>query len=149
MPQIAKNKKALHNFQVIEEFEAGIVLSGQEVKSVKQGHINLAGSYIRVKSGELWLVGAQIPKYAMAGPLPEYDPQRIRKLLLKKREIKYLTGKTQEKGLTLIPVSVYTKRTKIKVGIGLARGKKQHDKRAIIKKREADRKISRAMKTKR
>ncbi len=149
MPQITKNKKGLHNFSVLKEFEAGIVLSGQEVKSVKQGHINLDGSYIRIKAGEAWLVNAQIPKYKMAGPLPEYDPQRTRKLLLKKREIRYLTGKTQEKGLTLIPVSVYTKRTKIKVGIGLARGKKKQDKREIIKKREDERKISRAMKSKR
>jgi len=149
MPQITKNKKALHNFEVLEQFEAGIVLSGQEVKSVKQGHINLDGSYVRINKNEAWLVNAQIPKYARAGALPEYDPRQKRKLLLRRQEIRYLTGKTQEKGLTLIPVSVYTKRTKIKVEIGLARGKKKHDKRTTIKKREDDRRIARAMKYKR
>lgn len=149
MPTIAKNKKGLHNYEVIEEFEAGIVLTGQEVKSVKQGHINLEGSYIRIKGGEAWLVGAQIPKYKMAGDLPDYNPRQDRKLLLNKKEIKYLAGKSQEKGLTLIPVSVYTKRSKIKLGIGLARGKKKHDKRESIKKREEDRRISRALKSKR
>jgi SsrA-binding protein len=148
MPTITKNKKGLHNYQIIEEFEAGIVLTGQEVKSVKNGHINLAGSYVRIKGGEVWLVGAQIPKYKHAGELPDYDPQRTRKLLLKNKEIKYLAGKSQEKGLTLIPVSVYTKRSKIKLGIGLARGKKKQDKREIIKKRDDSRKINRALKAK-
>jgi len=146
MPAIAKNKKALHNYEVLEKFETGIVLTGQEVKSLKQGHIILAGSYIRIKDDEAWLIGAQIAKYDLAGPLPEYDPRRPRKLLLRKRELKYLVGKTQEKGLTLIPVSVYTKRSKIKLEIGLARGRKSHDKRAVIKKREEKRKISRALK---
>ena len=146
MPAIVKNKKALHNYEVLEKFETGIVLTGQEVKSVKQSHINLAGSYIRIKKGEAWLIGTQIPKYHLAGPLPEYDPRRPRKLLLRKRELKYLVGKTQEKGLTLIPVSVYTKRSKIKLEIGLARGRKSHDKRAVIKKREEKRKISQALK---
>lgn len=149
MPQITKNKKGLFNFEVMEEFEAGIMLTGQEVKSVKQGHINLDGSYIRIKNNETWLVGAQIPKYKLAGPLPDYDPRRSRKLLLNRKEIKYLAGKSQEKGLTLIPVSVYTKRSKIKLGIGLARGKKKHDKRDVIRKREDDRRINRAMKSKR
>jgi SsrA-binding protein len=149
MPQITKNKKALHNFEVLEKFESGIVLSGQEVKSVKQGHINLDGSYVRIKNDEAWLVNAQIPKYARAGALPEYDPRQSRKLLLRRQEIRYLTGKTQEKGLTLIPVSVYTKRTKIKLEIGLARGKKMHDKRNTIKKRDDDRRIARAMKSRR
>jgi len=149
MPTIIKNKKGLHNYEVLEKFEAGIVLSGQEVKSVKQGHIHLDGSYVRIKKGEAWLVGAEIPKYRHAGSLRDYDAKRDRKLLLRKKEIRYLVGKTQEKGLTLIPVSVYTKRSKIKLEIGVARGKKKHDKREVIKKREDERRISRAIKSRR
>jgi len=149
MPMIVKNKKGLHNYEVIEKLETGIVLTGQEVKSVKQGHFHLDGSYVRLKKGEVWLIGAEIPKYKLAGALPDYNAKRDRKLLLRKKEIKYLVGKSEEKGLTLIPISVYTKRSKIKLEIGIARGKKKHDKRESIKKREDDRKIARAMKSKR
>ena len=148
MPMIVKNKKGLHNFEVLEKLETGIVLTGQEVKSVKQGHFHLDGSYVRLKKGEVWLIGAEIPKYKLAGTLADYNPKRDRKLLLRKKEIKYLIGKSEEKGLTLIPISVYTKRSKIKLEIGIARGKKKHDKRESIKKREDDRKIARAMKQK-
>ena len=149
MPMIVKNKKGLHNYEVLEKIETGIVLTGQEVKSVKQGHFHLDGSYVRLKKGEVWLIGAEIPKYKLAGALPDYNAKRDRKLLLRKKEIKYLVGKSEEKGLTLIPISVYTKRSKIKLEIGIARGKKKHDKRESIKKREDDRKIARAMKSKR
>jgi len=149
MPMIVKNKKGLHNYEVLEKIETGIMLTGQEVKSVKQGHFHLDGSYVRLKKGEVWLIGAEIPKYKLAGALPDYNAKRDRKLLLRKKEIKYLVGKSEEKGLTLIPISVYTKRSKIKLEIGIARGKKKHDKRESIKKREDDRKIARAMKSKR
>ncbi|MDD4994928.1 MAG: SsrA-binding protein SmpB [Patescibacteria group bacterium] len=146
MPAISINKKGLHNYEILERFEAGIVLSGQEVKSVKGGQMHLDGAYVRVRGGEAWLVGAEIPKYRFAGPLPDYDAQRTRKLLFRKREIRYLTGKTQEKGLTLVPVSVYTSRSKIKLEIGLARGRQSHDKRDVMKERDVKRQIARALK---
>ena len=148
MPIIAKNKKALHDYEILEKFEAGIVLSGQEVKSAKLGHVRLQGSYVTLKRGEAWLIGAHIAKYRYAGAEPHYNPERPRKLLLKKREIKYLIGKSQEKGLTLAPLSVYTKRRKIKIEIGVARGRKLRDKREIIKKREAQTRIRRALRRK-
>lgn len=148
MPVIATNKKALHDYEILEKIEAGLVLTGQEVKSVKEGHIRLQGAYVRILKGEAWLVGAHIAKYRFAGALPDYNPERSRKLLLHKRELKYLIGKSQEKGLTIVPISVYTKRGKIKLEIGVARGRRTIDKREIIKKREVKRKIERAMRKK-
>jgi len=148
MPIITKNKKALHNYEILEKLEAGIVLTGQEVKSTKQGHIRLQGSHVRIQNGEAWLHHAHISKYRHAGNLPDYDPERERKLLLHKKELKYLIGKTKEKGLTITPISVYTKRNKIKVEIAVARGRKTKDKREVIKKREIKRKIHRALRKK-
>jgi SsrA-binding protein len=146
---IAQNRKALHDYEMLEKFEAGVVLAGQEVKSAKDGHFKLQGAYVLLQKGEAWLLGAEIPPYRLAGRLPLYDPARSRKLLLHKRELKYLLGKTQEKGLTVIPISVYTKRGKIKLEIGLARGRGRRDKRELIKKREDQRRIARAMKLRR
>ena len=148
MTIIAKNKKALHNYEILEKLEAGIVLTGQEVKSVKLGHIRLQGSYVKIRSDEAWLHGAHISKYRHAGDLPDYNPERERKLLLHKRELRQLIGKAKEKGLTIAPISVYTKRNKIKVEIAIVRGRRARDKREIIKKREAQRKIHRALRRK-
>lgn len=142
MPLITKNKRAFYDYEILEKFEAGIVLTGQEVKSAKAGHINLTGSYVIIRGGEALLVGAQIAPYKFAGRLLNYDPQRTRKLLLKKKELSYLAGKSQEGRLTILPLSVYTKaRGKIKVEIGVGRGKKQFEKREVIKKRETEREV--------
>lgn len=145
---LAQNKLALFNYEILEKFEAGLMLTGQEVKSAKASQISLRGSYVNIKNGEAWLINAHISLYKMAGTLSGYDPLRARKLLLHKKEIMRLTGKLAEKGLTLVPLKVYTKRDKIKVEIGLAKGKKQSDKRAQIKKREDERGMRRIMRGK-
>ena len=148
MPNITTNKKALHNYQVLEKLEAGVVLSGPEVKATKAGQINLTGSYISIDNkSQAWLIGAHISPYkpARANQI-DYKPSQNRKLLLKKPEINYLLGKGREKGLTIMPISVYTKGSLIKVEVGLVKGKKQYDKRATIKKRESDREIRRKLK---
>lgn len=146
MPKITKNKSALHNIEILETFEAGIQLLGHEVKSVKLGNINLKGSYVTISAKEVWLKEAHIAKYQKAGALKGYDPYRQRKLLLNKKEIDKLMRSKSVKGLTIIPISVYTKRGLIKVEIGIGRGLKAHDKRALIKKKEAEREVRRAMK---
>lgn len=150
MPTITTNKKALANYQVLEKFEVGIVLKGPEVKSVKAGQINLKGSYITIDNkSQVWLIGAHIASYKPAkSAQTNYQPTQSRKLLLNKKEIDYLRGREKEKGLTILPISVYTKGSLIKLEIGLVKGKKQYDKRAIIKKREVDRQIRRALRGK-
>ena len=150
MPTLATNKKALFDHTVIEKFEAGIVLSGPEVKSVKQGQVNLKGSYISIDNkSQVFLIGAHVSAYKPAKAIQDgYKPSQDRKLLLNKKEIDYLRGKEKEKGLTIIPISVYTKGSLIKVGLGLVKGKKKHDKREIIKKRELDREIRRKLRRK-
>ena len=152
MPQITKNKKALFNYEVLDKYEAGIVLSGHEVKSVKNGQINLKGSYVTIgiepssQKPALLLMNANISLYKHAGSMPYYDPERPRKLLVHKKELNSLIGKTKEKGLTIVPISVYTKNNLIKVEFALARGKKLHDKRESIKKRDIEREIGRKLK---
>jgi SsrA-binding protein len=143
---LAENKKAYFNYEILEKFSGGLSLIGQEVKSIKQGKINLAGSFVVLKNNEFFLSGAKIPPYQPANAPPDYSPQRPRKLLLKKSEIKFLIGKSKEKGLTLIPLRVYTKKGLIKLEFGLCRGKKKIDKREKIKKREAEREIKRILK---
>jgi len=145
MKILAENKKAYFNYQILEKLEAGISLIGQEVKSIKSRRINLAGSYVILKNSEVYLVGANVPPYQPKNIPPDYNPERSRKLLLKKSEIKYLIGKVKQKGLTLVPLRVYTKRGKIKLEFGIAKGKKKVDKRELIKKREAEREIRRAL----
>jgi len=146
------NKKALHDYEILEKFEAGLVLTGQEVKSIRQGHINLKGAFVtlRNKPGasipDAYLTNAHISAYKSAGPLPDYNPERPRKLLLRKKELKYLLGKGQVKGLTMVPLKVYTKRSLIKLGFALVRGRKKHDKRDLIKKRDIKRKIQSTLK---
>jgi len=145
MPMLANNRRASFDYDLLENYEAGLVLLGHEAKSAKAGHVNLSGAYVSLRSGnngsELWLVGAHISPYRFAGKMNDYDPNRERKLLLKKREIAYLIGKIQEKGLTLVPVKMYTKRSFVKLEFALGRGKKKYDKRESIKKRELDRQI--------
>lgn len=149
MPVLATNKKARFDYEILKKFEAGIVLSGQEVKSARQGQTSLKGAYVTIdKNNEVFLLNASIPRYKMAGPLPEYDPTRSRKLLLNKQEIKHLTSKLQQTGLTLVPLSLYTKLSKIKLEIGLAKGKKKFDKRLKIKERDEKRNIKKVLKRK-
>ncbi len=146
MPDLAENKKALFNYEILEKYEAGIVLSGQEVKSAKAGQIALKGSYVTFHNGKAFVLNMHINKYKPAGPLPQYDPTRTRELLLHKKEIAYLQGKSMEKGLTIVPLRVYTKQRLLKIEVAVARGKKTYDKREAMKKRDIKREIARAKK---
>lgn len=143
---LARNQKAIFDYDLLEKYEAGLVLSGQEVKSVKDGHLSLKGAFVTFHNNEAFLTGAHISKYKHAGPLLAYDPDQSRKLLLKKRQIEYLRGKSQEQGLTIVPIRVYTKNRLIKVEITVARGRHKYDKREVLKKRDTDREMSRAKK---
>ena len=147
MKIFAKNKKAYFDYEILEKFGAGMVLIGQEVKSIKSGRMSLKGSYVVFKGEEPYLIGANIPPYQPKNAPPDYNPERPRKLLLKKTEIKHLIGKTKQKGLTLMPLKIYTKNAKIKLEFGIARGRKKADKRELIKKRETDRDIRGALKS--
>ena len=147
MPVLTVNKKARHDYDILETLEVGIQLEGQEVKSVRAGRMGLLGSYVTIRQGQAWLLNAHVPKYPQAGPLPGYDPYRTRRLLLHRREVARLMGRLETKGLTLVPLSVYTKRSLIKLEIGLGRGKTQYEKRDSIKKRDLDREVRRALKT--
>lgn len=140
---LAENKRAYFDYEILEKYEAGIVLSGQEVKSVKNGRINLGGSYVIIQDNQAWLLNTDIPAYQPKNAPASYDPKHTRKLLLHKSEISGLIGKTKEKGLTLLPLKVYTKGQKIKIEIGLGKSKKKSDKRETIKKREAEREMRR------
>ena len=144
---LAKNKKAYFTYQILEKFEAGMVLTGQEVKSIKSGKMSLKGSYVVLKGEEPYLVGANVPAYQPKNAPMDYDPEKPRKLLLNKSEIKHLIGKTKQKGLTLAPLMAYTKKGKIKLEFGIAKGLKKADKREIIKKREIKREIGRELKS--
>jgi SsrA-binding protein len=149
MPSLAINKKARYDYEILETFEAGIVLSGQETKSAKAGQVSLASAYVVVDSHRnLYLLNATISAYKMAGSLPDYDPGHSRKLLLHRKEIDYLAGKIQQSGLTIVPLSLYTKHNKIKLEIALAKGKKKYDKRQTIRERDDQRTIQRLLKTK-
>ncbi len=148
MKVIVENKKAYFNYQILDKYKAGIALQGQEVKSVKAGKISLKGAYVVVKGEEVFLIGATIPPWQPKNAPQDYDPKRSRKLLLRKPEIKKLIGLSAQKGLTMIPLLVYTIRGKIKLEFGLVRGKKKADKKEKIKKREIDREIQRALKEK-
>ncbi len=145
MRDFARNKKALADFDIEETYEAGISLTGPEVKSVREGRANLKESYARVRDGEVFLVGAHISPYANATNTPQY-PTRDRKLLLHRGEIARLTGKSQEDGKTLIPLRLYPKNGNIKLEIAVASRKKQYDKRREIARKTAEREMERAMK---
>ena len=141
----ATNKKAFHDYSILEKLEAGIVLVGTEVKSIREARINLKDSYAMVKQGEAFLLNCRISPYSH-GNRQNHDPTRTRKLLLHDKEIRKLIGKTQEKGLTLVPLRVYLRRGKIKVELGIARGKKLHDKRETERRKEMDQEARAAMK---
>lgn len=147
MSTLAKNKKATYDYNILEEFEAGLVLSGAEVKSVKLGHLSMMGSFVSIKDNKVLLKNMHISKYKPAGDKQKsYNPDQDRKLLLNKKEIRYLQGKMTEKGLTIVPISVYTTRRLIKVKIALVKGKKKFDKRQAIKKKDIRRDIARKLK---
>jgi len=145
---IVDNRRARHDYELLERFEAGMVLTGTEVKSLRQGRVSLAQAYADVRDGEVWLVGADIAVYDQ-GNIANHDPGRDRKLLLRKGEIASLIGKVREKGLTLVPTQMYWKNGRAKVELALGRGKLQRDKRRDIAKREADRDMERAIKSRR
>ena len=142
---IAKNRKAYFNFEILETFEAGIELKGTEVKSIRQSKINLSDGYASIDNAEVFLKQVHISNYEQ-GNVFNVDPMRVRKLLLHKREISHLTGKITQNGYTLIPLTVYFKKGKVKVELGLAKGKKLHDKRQSLAKKDADRRIERELK---
>ena len=142
---IAKNRKARFNFEILESFEAGLELKGTEVKSIRQSKINISDGYASIDNGEVFLKQAHISPYEQ-GNIFNVDPIRPRKLLLHKKEIARLIGETTQKGYTLVPLSVYLKRGKVKIELGLARGKKLHDKRQDLAKKDADRRIERELK---
>ena len=138
---IASNRKARHDYEILETYEAGLVLRGTEVKSLREGQVNFKDSYAAINGNEAWLIGCHIAPYHH-GTDANHDPDRSRKLLLHRREISRLLGKTAERGLTLIPLRLYFKEGRAKLEFGLARGKKLHDKRATIKEREARREVA-------
>jgi SsrA-binding protein len=143
MPIYATNPKAGFDYEILEKYEAGLVLSGHEVKAIRNNKVSIKGVYVKIFDEEAWLVGAVISPYQANNIPKDYDPQRDRKLLLKKSELKYLIGKSQEKGLTLIPLKIFDSHGMIKLELGVGRGKKQYDKRETIKKRETERAIRR------
>ena len=142
---IAENRKAFHDYLILETFETGLVLRGTEVKSIREGNVNLRDSFARVESGEIWLYNVHINPYSHRGYV-DHDPKRRRKLLLHKLQIRKLIGKTTEKGLTLVPLRIYFTRGRVKVALSLVRGKQLHDKRETIRKREIDRETRAAVK---
>lgn len=144
---LARNRKALHEYHVIETFETGVVLAGPEVKSIRAGRVSLAEAFARVEHGEVWVHGLHISPYEPANRW-NVDPVRPRKLLLHRREIRKLIGATQEKGLTLIPLDVHLRDGHIKLDLALARGKRLYDKRQALKKKESRREMERAMRSK-
>ncbi len=145
---LTENKKAHFNYDILEKYEAGIELFGFEVKSIKAGHASLDGSYAIIRGGEIYILGSKVPPYQAGNTPKDYDPERLRKVLLTKAEIRKLSDKTENSGLTIVPISMYNKGGKIKVEIALAKGKKKFDKRETIKKREVDREIRRTLKDK-
>lgn len=146
MSDLSVNRRAHYDYEILQTYEAGIELRGLEVKAVKTGHINLAGSYAVIRGNEPFLLNAMIPAHQPKNAPPDYDPQRTRRLLLHKAQIKELVGASAQKGLTIVPLKVYTKNNLVKVSLGLGRHKKKGDKREVIKRRETDREIDRTLK---
>lgn len=145
MKIFSENKKAGFDYEVLEKFEAGMVLFGQEVKSIKTGHINLAGGYVVIRQEEPYLIGVKVPPYQPKNAGANYGEDRARKLLLNKKEINYLIGKTKTKGFSLIPLKIYEKNGRIKLEFGLARGKRKYNKKEKIKKRDVEREVNREL----
>jgi SsrA-binding protein len=148
MSEIAANRRAYHDYEILEKIEAGIELRGYEVKAIKSGRVNISGSHVIIRGGNASLVGADIPPYQPQNTPKDYEPMRTRRLLLTQKEISALTGRTKEKGLTVVPLRLYTsagKRALLKLEIGLARSKKQYDKRELLKKKESQRTVDREL----
>lgn len=142
---ITENRKAFHDYHLIETFEAGVVLLGTEIKAIREGRVNLRDSFARLEDGEVFLYNVNISPYSHRG-YAEHEPLRRRKLLLRREEIRKLIGRTVEKGMTLVPVRMYYKKGRVKVAVSLAKGKKEYDKRETIKRREVDRETRAAVK---
>lgn len=147
MPSLAENRAAFFDYEILDTYEAGLVLSGAEVKAAKAGSVNLKGSFVTFHNGEARLTNAHIGRYKHAMPDLTYDPTHSRSLLLHKRQVAVLKAQSQEKGLTIVPLKVYTKGHLVKVSIGVARGRHQYDKRDVLKKRATDRDARQAFKT--
>ncbi len=145
---IADNRKAFHDFHILETFEAGVALLGTEVKAIREGRVNLRDSYARAEGGEIWVYNIHISPYTHRG-YADHEPTRRRKLLLHREEIRKLIGKTTERGMTLVPTRMYFKNGRVKLAVGLAKGKKAHDKRETIRRREAERETRAAIKERR
>ena len=145
---IAENRKAFHDYHIVETFEAGVVLVGTEVKAIREGSANLRDSFARIEDGEVWLYNVHINAYSHRG-YSDHEPTRRRKLLLHRQEIRKLIGKTVEKGMTLVPTRLYFENGYVKVALALAKGKQAHDKRETIKRREVDRETRAAVKERR
>lgn len=146
MPLLAVHKKAFHEYTFLETLEAGLCLTGQEVKSVRLGSVNLKESFARIVKNELFLLNMHISPYRFAGKMPFYDPKRSRKLLIHTKELNRLTGKLNAQGLTLVPLRIYTKGTRIKIELGLGKGKKQYEKRDLLKKRAIEKDLRQYLK---
>jgi SsrA-binding protein len=142
---IADNRKAFHDYHMLETFEAGIALLGTEVKGLREGKANLRDAYARVEQGEVWLYNVHINPYSHRGYV-DHDPKRRRKLLLRRQEIRKLIGRTVERGLTLVPTRMYFRKGRVKVAVALARGKQAHDKRETLRRRDIDRETRAAVK---
>lgn len=145
---ITENRKAFHDYHIVETFEAGIALLGTEIKAIREGRVNLRDSFARVEAGEVLLYNVNISAYSHRG-YADHEPLRPRKLLLHRGEIRKLIGRTVEKGMTLVPLRLYFKRGRVKVALSLAKGKKEYDKRETVKRREADRETRAAIKSRR
>lgn len=145
---VAENRKAFHDYHMVETFEAGLVLMGTEVKAIREGRVNLRDSFARVENEEIFVYNINISPYSHRGYV-DHEPLRRRKLLLHKQEIRKLIGKTIEKGMTLVPVRMYFKNGRVKIAVSLAKGKKDYDKREAIKKRDTDRETRAAVKARR
>ena len=145
---IAQNRRARHDYAVIDTYEAGVALVGTEVKSIREGNVNLRDSFARVEGGEVWIYNVHINPYSHRG-YSNHEPTRRRRLLLRRAEIRKLIGKTVERGMTLVPTRMYFSNGYVKVAIGLAKGKKAHDKRETVKRREAERETRAAVKERR
>lgn len=141
------NKKALHNYHILEHLEAGVALTGAEVKSIRAGRLDLGESYVRVLNGEAYLINANIPRYTESST-KTYDPTRSRKLLLHKAQIQSLIGKTSGKGVSLVPVAIYEKNNLFKVDVGLGKSKKEFDKRRVLKERDHARRVEQELRGK-
>ncbi len=145
---VTRNRRAFHDYEILDRIECGVALVGTEVKSLRDGHANLEDAYAKLEDGELWLIGSEIPEYAMGNRL-NHKPKRPRKLLLHRREIDKFVGKASQRGYTLVPLRLYFKRGRAKVELAVAKGKQAFDKRQALKKADSEREIRRAMSNRR